>query len=437
MRKSIFLILTLCCVLVPFVSAGGTAESGSSTGPIVLTGMVRDYSMKADPPWQSAATKFKELHPNVEIKLEGLPYNDQREKTLITVGAGKGPDIAQVDCIWLGEFASNKIIIDMTDMINGSPGLKEGYYETFQKSATWQGRDYGLWLWTDVRTLAWHKPMFSAAGLDPNTPPKTWADLRTYATKLNRPEAGVWGYAFPAAQTDHTADRWYPFLYMGGGQILSDDYTKAAFNSQAGVQALQLLVDLMNTDKVSPKDLLGIQENDVSNGFLADKYAMMIKVGEFWKDYRNDKNFTVEQYKNEVGVAPLPVPPGGQLATGSGGWIAGITRDSKHPDLVFEYLKMVVDPQNMSRFNIADANLPTTKASMQFESEFAQAIPYFNVASQVLPVTHFRPPIPEYTKISAEIVDAIQQALSLQATPQAALDRAAEKVNAILAERKW
>jgi ABC-type glycerol-3-phosphate transport system substrate-binding protein len=162
----------------------------------------------------------------------------------------------------------------------------------------------------------------------------------------------------------------------------------------------------------------------------------MIKVGEFWSDYRA-QGLTAEQYKAMQGVAPLPVPPGGKPATGSGGWIAGITRDSKHADLVWEYLKMVVDPPNMSKFCINNASLPVRKSMLAMAQDFSQAIPYYNVAAQVLPTTNFRPPIPEYTKISAELVTAIQKALSMEAQPKEALDQAARKADEILAARKW
>ena len=431
-------ILIISLVLGLLGAAGMFAAGGqeATTEAVTLTAMVRDYSVKYDPPWYTAITTLQEKYPNAKVELEGLPYDDQREKTLITVGAGKGPDIAQVDCIWLGEFASNNIVIDITDRLNKDSAVRDDYIETFRESARWQGKDRGLWLWTDVRMLSYRKDYFRQAGLDPARPPKTWSELREYAKKLNRPAEGVWGYAFPAFSTDHTADRWYPFLWMGGGSILSDDLTEAAFNSRAGVDALELLVNLMNEDQVSPKDLLGINNKDLGLGFVADKYAMTIKVGEFWSDYR-DKGMTVEQYKDMVGVSPLPIPQGGKPATGSGGWIAGITRDSKHADLAYEYLKMVVAPENMAQFCILNANIPTRKSMLKMEDDFTEAIPYYSVAAEVLPTTHFRPPVPEYTKMSAEIVTAIQRALSLEASPKEALDRAAQKADEILAERKW
>ena len=433
MKRTILWLLVLL-ILFPLALTGAERRESEE---IVLTAMVRDYSLNYDTPWFTAAEKFSEKYPHVRIEFEGLPYNDQREKVLITVGAERGPDIVMVDCIWLGEFASNNILIDLTSRISAVPGLRDDYIESFQQSSKWNGIEYGLWLWTDVRMLSYNKDLFRAAGLDPNKPPATWAELRDYAKKLTNPATGVWGYAFPAFSTDHTADRWYPFLYMAGGQILSDDYTRAAFNSEAGVQALQLLVDLMRNDKVSPTDLLGISESDVSNGFFTEKYAMQIKVGEFWADFRDKGGLTFDEYKNKIGVAPLPVPPGGSIATGSGGWLAAITRDSKHPDLAFEYITMVVETYNMTEFLIKQGAIPTRKSMLALEDRFLSAVPYFNVAAEVLPHTQFRPPIPEYSQISSEIVFAIQSALTGRAAPKAALDLAAQRVNAILDQRKW
>lgn len=81
--------------------------------------------------------------------------------------------------------------------------------------------------------------------------------------------------------------------------------------------------------------------------------------------------------------------------------------------------------------------VPTRKSLMAKEKEFFDAAPYFNIVQEVTPYTSFRPPIPEYMKISGEIVTAIQKALTLEATPKEALDKAAEKSNEILAKRKW
>jgi multiple sugar transport system substrate-binding protein len=435
--KRIVLVCLAVALLAAAAFAGGAPEAKAKLEQVTLIGMVRDYTLQQEAPWTSAIKVFQQKHPNVTIKLEAMPYDDQRLKVLTTVAAGKGPDLVQTDCIWLGEFANAKVLVDLTDRLNADPALKDDYLPVFYNASLWKGRSYGLWLNSDVRMLGYHKELFIKAGLDPNKPPATWSEWRAYARKLNDPAAGVWGYGFPAFATDHTADRWYPLLHQKGGAILSADYTKAAFNSQAGVEALQFLVDLMNTDKASPTDLLGTKEADLTKAFQSKKYAMMVRVGDFWPDYKKLEGMTPEKYKAQIGMAPLPVPEGGKPATGSGGWILGITRDSKQVELAYEFLKLVVSPDNSLPFLTERAMVPTRKSLMAREQAFMQGAPYFKVVQEVTPSTFFRPPIPEYTKISAEIVTAIQKALSMSAPAKAALDQAAAASDQILAQRSW
>lgn len=414
--------------------AGGQSESSAAAEPISIHAMVRNYTTTSDAPWHTAAEAFKQKYPNATVEIEGVGYSEQREKALITVAAGQGPDLVQVDCIWLGEFAANNIIIDITERVRSVSGLWEDYLPTFQESSQWRDRIYGLWLYTDVRTLNYRKDLFEQAGLDPNTPPQTWEEFRDYAKAIARPEDDVWGFGFPAFSSDETADRWYPFLWMAGGDILNDDFTKAAFNSPAGVKALQLYVDMVNTDHASPADLVGIENGDVNRGFVAGNYAMKVKVGEFYGAFEGQSD---AEYSDLVGVAPLPAPAGKTPATGAGGWLAGVTRDAENPDKVFEFLTMVVEPTNMEQYTIGDGKVPTRRSMLGKDEEYRRAMPNWPVVEEVLPTARFRPWIPEYEKISAQIVTAIQKAILMELSAKEALDEAAERVNAILADRDW
>ena len=398
---------------------------------IVLKATVRDYTLAIDSPWRTAISEMKKRHPNVDIQIEGRAYDDQRQKTLIAVGAGQGPDIVQVDCIWLGEFANGKILIDLSPYYATWKDAQD-VPEAFLKSAQFNGKYYGVWLNSDVRFLVWEKAAVKAAGLDPSVGPKTWDELGAAAQKAQQPPR-LWGYGFPAASTDHTADRFYPLLWQGGGEILSPDYNKAAFNSAAGVAALQFMTDLMNKYKVSPPDLMSTSEGDVTRAVDNGQYAYGIRVG---------PGAGADRFKTDVskftelrGVAQLPVAPGGKPATGSGGWLLGISRDSKHPDLAWEFITIVTDPANATPFWKINGMVPVRKSALGNIKEFETTFPYFGLVGQAVTITHFRPPVPAYNQLSPFIVTAIQKALSRQATPKQALDEAAAAVDALLSQR--
>jgi multiple sugar transport system substrate-binding protein len=423
----------LCLVASLDVLATGKQEAGAK--PITLKVAVRNYTLDYDAPWKTGAAGFQKLHPNVKIELEGLPYNEMRDKVLIAVSAGKGPDIAFLDCIWLGEYASNKIIIPLTKQMNANPELKNDLYPAFLAGATWKGEIYGPWSHTDTRTLVWNKDMFKASGLDPENPPKTWGELREYAKRLTDPAKDIWGFGFPAFASEGSLDMWYPFVFQGGKNILSDDNTKAIFNQPHGVAALQLYYDLMYTDKASPKDLIGVEEGQHTDGFDAGKYAMIVMAG---TNATNDayKGLTRQQFEAKVGAAAYPVGPGGQIATGSGGWILGITRDSKNPDTAWEFLKYALRSDNLLEFVVADADMATYK-SIAENPKYKDYLVHYGVRQGLVNSTHFRPPVPEYLKIADLIVNAMQKVLTEKASPQQAMDEAAKAADALLAQRKW
>jgi ABC-type glycerol-3-phosphate transport system substrate-binding protein len=85
---------------------------------VTLKVLARDYTLRLDSPWRPAAAELKRRHPELDInvELEGSPYNDQRRKALISTG--QGADIIQMDNIWLGEFAEGGIIQDNTARFN-------------------------------------------------------------------------------------------------------------------------------------------------------------------------------------------------------------------------------------------------------------------------------------------------------------------------------
>ena len=272
------------------VAAGAavTAAPGLSLIPrayaqrrqVTIKALVRDYTLRLESPWRTAAVELKRRHPDMDInvELEGSPYDDQRRKALISTQAGRGADIIQMDNIWLGEFAEGGIIQDVTARFDAWKD-KDDVPPVYQRTSTWKGRIYGVWLNSDVRLLHWNKQVFKKFGLDPNRPPRTWDELAAMATKATNPPNN-WGYVFPGGQAEETVDRWLASLYQLGGSVLNADNTQATFNSEAGVRALQFYVDLVNKHKVTPREILGSQQDELVNVLVTgDRFAMGIVVG--------------------------------------------------------------------------------------------------------------------------------------------------------------
>lgn len=422
----VFVLLAIICLVL------GSAPAGAEQQDVTLTIYARAYTWNQDAPWEYAKAELQRRHPEINFTFieEGFGWADLRNKFLVTAGTRSAPDVVMVDIIWLGEYVQDNLLLDITDRVNRWPEWMD-IVEAFRASSHWEDRVYGVWLNTDVRVMAYNKKLFRSAGLDPDQPPTTWDELMEVSLAISNPPE-VYGFGFPAMKEEATAHRFFAFLHSAGGQIISDDMTEARFNSAAGVEALQFLVDMVDSGAAALN--LGGTYSDVDRGVFLDRYAMAYMTKPIGLAEDVIPGLTREQYLEDFGVASIPRHPEGEFATQSGGYLLSIPKTSPHPDLAWELISLATSAQAQFEYTLARGYVPTRYSLMNRADEYIAMDPHFDVILAQLPHAYFRPAIPEYTEISNAIQDAIQIALLGRATPQQALDQAAERVNAILGQ---
>jgi multiple sugar transport system substrate-binding protein len=429
MNRKLVLVVSLVAAMVGAAVFTGISL-GRSTSTITLNAWVRDYPLDQDSPYKSAQRKFEKLHPGVKIDLIGLPSDALHQKILLSKAGGPKPDIMQTDTIWLGEFAQAGIAANLDSYYAHWKG-KSDYSPAFLRSSRWKGHYFGVWLNTDVRLMLWNKDVFRKAGLNPNKPPKTWSQLVAMGKQIQAKVPGTAGVGINAAASEDTADFWYPLLWMNGGDILNRSWTKAAFNSPAGVRALQFYVDLVNKYKVTPKDVITQQSSDVEQAMYSGSYGIVLsQSGGGYGDFKDLK--TPAQFEKKIGNALIPTCGGCPPASGSGGWLLTINSASKYKDLAWQYITMVTDGKNALPFDYAQSVIPVRLSVIRQYKNGTANYPYAKVVAQAYAVTHFRPWVPQYPKFVEQIYTAIEKAVAGQATAKAALDAAAAKTNQIL-----
>lgn len=400
---------------------------------LTIKALVRDYTLRLESPWRTAAVELKRRHPDVDInvELDGSPYDDQRRKALISTQAGRGADVIQMDNIWLGEFAEGGIIQDVTARFEAWKD-KDDVPPVYLRTSTWKGRVYGLWLNSDVRLLHWNKQVFKKFGLDPNRPPRTWNELIAAAQKTTNPPSS-WGYVFPGGQAEETVDRWLAYLYQLGGSVLNADNTQAVFNSEAGVRALQFHVDLVNKYRVTPREILGSQQDELVNALVtSDRFAMGIVVGTGYRPQGTGEYKTPEEFARIRGATILPVAEGGRRATVMGGWILTIGRNSANADLAWEYITIASSEPYAREFWQQQQRVPTRKRAFERMGTYNQVMPYFDQIAESVPFARLGPQVAQYPSFLPFMITGIQRALSGEMPPKGALDQAAAQTNDVL-----
>jgi multiple sugar transport system substrate-binding protein len=394
-----------------------------------LTGLFVDPEDRWKMLIPSALNELRMRHPNLNIQINYTvyPYNDARTEMLKSMANGTAVDLISLDQIWLGEFANKSYIVDLTNSTKSWGGLSD-WYQANLDGNLYDGKIYGIWAWTDIRSIWYWKDLLNQSGVDPNSL-KTWDGYIQSAKKLNsaleqRNISGIELVGGPGSQNE-----WYPFLWMLGGEIITQKsghpskgvYWFPTYNGTNGVKALEFF-----------KQLIDANVNPITINFekeFADKnYAEMLG-GSWLPGYF--PNLTKQDIEDRIGMIPMfPVPTEGtDTASIMGGWLLSIPQTSIHKDLAWELITIMLKPEILSPVLAKLGYLPTQVAIGEgpYSTPLRNSIPYYDELINLIFYGHARPNIPEYPLIADHVRQAIDAVYNGTKTPKEALDDAAEK----------
>lgn len=237
----------------------GTAACGSSGGdkvpsdPNKASGNVTMWIYPIDPTneaayWKPKVAEFEKKYSKVHVKVVVQPWANRDEQLTTAIAGGKGPDVVYLIPDQLPQYASNGSLSDVSDVIAKD---KSDFRSNAIKAMTYNGKLYGVPLLMSATTLTVNTKVMKAAGI--SEPPKTWDDVLADAPKLKR--AGYYTTEYDGSPDETLNGTFYPLLWEAGGDVLTKDGKHAAFNSQAGVDALTFVKKLVDGGYV-PKDAL-------------------------------------------------------------------------------------------------------------------------------------------------------------------------------------
>lgn len=433
--KLIFIIALVSLVLIAPSLTPFTMVQAQQPKQVTLTAIVAEPKERWDSLFADALTKLRERHPDMKIDIDYrvLPYADTR-KQILTAMAGRTPvDLISVDQIWLGEFAEGKFLSDLSNLTQSWNRSSE-WFKTNWDGGIYNGKVYGIWAWTDVRSMWYWKDLLNQSGVSPDSL-RTWNGYIEAAKKIENSTKDKGVQAMHLVGASHSPDMWYPYLWMLGGEIVKQKsghpqkgtYWFPAYNSTQGVQALEFLRDQVKAG-IKP------QINHFWGKEFADKkFAVMLEgswlLGHFPRN--ESKNFD-----KSVGMIPMfPVPKEGDTsATMMGGWMLSIPETSKNKALSWELLTIMLQPDVLAPMLANYAYLPTQKpiAEGTYSTQLNSTIPYYKELISMLSIGHSRPSIAEYPQIADNIRQAIDEVYLGVKEPKQALDDAAKKSAEVL-----
>jgi ABC-type glycerol-3-phosphate transport system substrate-binding protein len=416
-------VLAACGAPGPAGGAGPAAGAPSATaGPAhlqlwyQLTGAQADHLNRVN-------ARFTAEHPGVEVELLTVPESDMTAKLAAAVAGGRPPDMTTLGGMTrVTELIDNKKVVSLSRFRRDLARLD--WYDSLKQPVV-RGDDLFA-MPTQASTLAlyYNADLYAKAGLDPDAPPATWEALLANARAIARPEQQLWGHYVATKPITWTADLvWVAYLWQAGGEWLSRDGKRAAFNGPAGVEALQFWADLVQKYQVAPQKAVDnlVMGQDFETGTVGH---MTIYAG-----------WAIREEGMKFPVRTAPLPRHAQPATVAAGLIIPIFAESKQQDAAWAYLDWLSQPDHLIYYLSGSGALPPRRSIAEAAAWTAFTAQHPLVQTFVDVLRQAR--LPYYGKgaeeISVQVAQAIEAAVYGQKTPKQALDDAAQQANAILA----
>ncbi|WBU52819.1 sugar ABC transporter substrate-binding protein [Paracoccus sp. SCSIO 75233] len=259
-------------------------------------------------------------------------------------------------------------------------------------------------------------------------PPDSWEQLADQAKFFANPP-DFYGTQY-AGKEEAIAGRFYEILKANGGEFLDADGAPA-FNSEAGVAALQWFVDLYEA-KAVPNGVPNYLWDDLGQGFASGTVAINHD-WPGWMGFFNDPESS--KIAGNVGVAPPPKGTSGARSGWSGFHGFSVTEDCANADAAASLVWFLTN-EDSQKLESSAGPLPTRSAVWDYiiaEAEGddyrSEALRAFQIAAEgAYPV----PRTPSWIEITNVVYPELQAAILGDKTAQEALDTAAEEATMIL-----
>lgn len=370
--------------------------------------------------------QFNSENKDVHVTQEFINGSIWDEKMKSAQAANLAPDTYLSAYNQLAFNASKGLIRSMDNLI--SQEAWDDIYDNIKPMVSYKGKYYAYPAFTELQTvLFYRKDMFEQAGLDPNTPPKTWEELLEYAKKLT--SDNVFGVNFPAG----TDLNWAlcGWEYQSANHLaLSDDWKSANVTDQGFVDLANFIKRLYDATVVPAQQLANYND---PKPFIDGSLAMMFNGSWTIAAIKKDHPELVDK----VGVAPAPTKDGKQNVTTSaaGGFCYVIDAKSSKTEAAAKYINWLLadDPSIPARyFKLAEYSKYAVRKSVddyiiKNDKEAYNDIWRKVITEQVVP--YAKPEGVYSSEINQYVSNAIENIVVSNTSVMEALSKASDEIN--------
>ncbi|MEV4802423.1 sugar ABC transporter substrate-binding protein [Nonomuraea sp. NPDC049421] len=327
---SLFSVLALTAAACG--NSGGGDGGQPADGPVTITMWTRAATQTQT---ERLVQAYNSSHKN-QVKLTVIPTDNYQPRIAAAAGAKQLPDVFAADVIFVPNYTSQGLFMDLTDRIAKLP-YKDKLAPSHMKLGTLDGRQYTLPHTLDLSVWFWNKDLYEQAGLDPEQGPKTLKELAEHATTIQAKlgeDGKVHGTFFGGNCGGCYVFTFWPSVWAAGAQVMNDDGTTSLNDQPAMTEVFRIWRELYEKKATGPT--AKEEQGPTWTGFFPK--------GEIGVMPMPSTTLGLMPKEMKIGVTPIAGPDGGE-STFVGGDSVGIAATTEHADAAWEFLSWTVSDE--------------------------------------------------------------------------------------------
>ncbi|MEA1963944.1 MAG: extracellular solute-binding protein [Candidatus Aerophobetes bacterium] len=391
-------------------------------------------------PLKKAGKIWNKNNPGRRVRLDisVVGYSQLRFKIITAVARGEAPDFSLIDSVWISELADTEFLKSLNEINTKwvENNFKKDFFPVFIKQNSYKGQVYGIQPESDMALVWYRKDWFKAESLNP---PRTWDELTEVAKYFKQEKVrkkynlACYPLAFPAGLKagETTSYCLLSFLWSAGHNVFPEG--KVVLGEEV-FRVLRFFKNLVQKYKLASSHIVSYEWDQAPK--LLAKGRVAISIGGSYEKILIQKaaGWNDEEFREKVGFVLIPSGPGGTQATICGGMTWTIFRQSKHPQLALELLKIATDQKLMGEFCRETGQNPPRISAANFLNLEKNWFLY--ETSKFLRKARTRPAIPEYAKVSEQLQIMTENVVSCRMSIKEAVKKALEIIEVVVSTSK-
>jgi ABC-type glycerol-3-phosphate transport system substrate-binding protein len=361
---------------------------------------------------------------DAELEFTSVTWDNAQQTVNNRVDGGEAPDVSRWPARWIPQMAGKDELEPIDDLMQSEWG--DRFYEGMIEGCKYQGTQYGAPWAASNKCLYYNKNIFNAAGLDSENPQlNTWDDMLSAAQKITE-ETETSALGLPAGDRLTTGSQYYHYHWSFGADLIDDD-GRPVVNSDEGVEALTFYSNLVNEHGVTQPSPLSSVRQDTRQLFESGELGMVI--AHVYTGLNIDEAKQNGEVDFDYGIVQVPAGPDGRYSLNTIDALC-VYAQTDVKGLVEDLIRFYFEEERHFEYASNKGFMPTMK-SVGNRDYFSEDDVWSNYI-EAGQYARARPKLSNFNEFNNRMVQAIQEAVSGQKTPRAALDSAQAELEQIV-----